>query len=70
MQFVENIYDVSKYTVTFTRFEKIEGLSEINDEAIERFVKGIPNSEEQQVLAELGTKDIPTEEGFIMQFWQ
>lgn len=63
MQFVENIYDVSKYTVTFTRFEKIEGLSEINDEAIERFVKGIPNSEEQQVLAELGTKDIPTEEG-------
>lgn len=62
-QFVENIYDVSPCTVTFTRFEKIEDLSEINDETIERLITNIPNSKEQEVLAELGVNDIPTEEG-------
>lgn len=63
MELVDSVYDASEYTIAFSRFEKSRDLSELDEAAVEQLKEEIPVPCEQEKLAQLGTEEIPTEEG-------
>lgn len=63
MAIVDGIYDSSEYTVKFIRFEKSGSLDVMTDKVLGDLVNNIPIPCDQKALAELGTEEIPTEEG-------
>lgn len=60
---VEAVYDVSEYTAEFVRFEEAGELMVVDAEAISSLTKEIPVPCDQDKMKELGTEEVPAEEG-------
>ncbi|MEE1079134.1 MAG: hypothetical protein UIC64_08835, partial [Agathobacter sp.] len=62
-QSIEAIYEVSEYEAQFVRFEEAGELMVMDEEAIGSLTKEIPVPCDQDKMKELGTEEVPTEEG-------
>lgn len=62
-QSIEAIYEVSEYEAQFVRFEEAGELMVMDEEAIGSLTKEIPVPCDQDKMKELGTEEVPAEEG-------
>lgn len=62
-QSIEAIYEVSEYEAQFVRFEKTGELMVMDEAAVNSLSEEIPVPCDQDKMKELGTEEVPTEEG-------
>lgn len=62
-EMAESVYDASEYTLKLIRFEKSASLGRMTDNDLKKLTDSIALPGDEEELLQLGTEEVPTEEG-------